>query len=827
MNSNNSFSSANVGEIGVKAYHLAQLKKHRIPIPETVFLPVAWYYEFVETNQILSLTDELKERFRRGRPVTELHPLLKTVRNSIVHGKFTPERENQLLAICSQFNGAFAVRSSALSEDSASYSFAGQYDTILSVQPEAQALARAVKQVWSSQWRDSVAEYVLNNRDVSFTDGMGVIIQRMVEAQISGVLFTRRPDSLNDEHIFIEYVRGTGEKLVSGEATPEHVEVLKNKPLSEQAEKLPFAFRKPLSELIRDALKIEILYGGAVDIEWAVENNTVYFLQYRPLTTGAEEILWTNENVGEVIPDVVTPYSWSILKPVTNNAFASLLHILKIKDYPSGGLFEVYKGRVYFNNTLFNRLLSDFYLTERLQNAHFFVLVNIVFRKLPVMMHAGLFLLLLPYRITRYLKTLPASLNRKSYTEKKDSAFHLKKTDEIIRQHQQTMNLHLSCTVFAELYYQLLSKICSGKETAAGPVSVDALLSGAKGAESARSGRILWQIAEKIASNATLQKIVLETDVSNLEQALTAHRDGAEVWQEIQRFLDEFGHGALHEFELYYPRWQEDAHYILSNLKTYVRSRSALEGEAGQERKTLKQKKLYSNAQKSFSLIGRLFFRFIYSKAVFYGVQRENLKQAFLKFHFQLKKHLSALARDLELEDVRSLLFLTHGELMQALEGALPRSQILERINKRQEERQTWLHYHHPARVRQLGDQWIPLSEEEHSASGNVLKGIACSAGVVEGRARIILHPEDSAGIEHGDVLIARAVNPGWTPLFVSAAGIVSEIGGALSHGAIIAREYSLPMVAAVPGIMSKVTEGQRIRINGFEGTVELLEEKS
>ena len=124
-----------------------------------------------------------------------------------------------------------------------------------------------------------------------------------------------------------------------------------------------------------------------------------------------------------------------------------------------------------------------------------------------------------------------------------------------------------------------------------------------------------------------------------------------------------------------------------------------------------------------------------------------------------------------------------------------------------------------------MGERWIPAEADDSDSARDVLQGIACSAGIVEGRARVILNPEDSTAIQKGDILLTRAVNPGWTPLFVSLSGVACEIGGALSHGAIIAREYGLPMVAAVTGITTKIRDGQRIRLNGFSGTIEILEE--
>ncbi len=247
--------------------------------------------------------------------------------------------------------------------------------------------------------------------------------------------------------------------------------------------------------------------------------------------------------------------------------------------------------------------------------------------------------------------------------------------------------------------------------------------------------------------------------------------------------------------------------------------------EAGQAEQTQKQATQFTEAEKSFSFVGRIFFRWVFRKALFFSVQRENLKQAFVKAHFELKKHLSVLAKQLNLPDVRKILFLTSAEITDTFSGALRAEQIKALINEREEERSEYLTIRHPSRIKQIGEHWIPAETDDSSSALELLQGIACSAGIVEGRARVILNPEDSATIENGDILITRAVNPGWTPLFVSLSGVACEIGGALSHGAIIAREYGLPMVTAVTGITMKIKDGQRIRLNGFSGTIEILEE--
>jgi pyruvate,water dikinase len=274
--------------------------------------------------------------------------------------------------------------------------------------------------------------------------------------------------------------------------------------------------------------------------------------------------------VGEVMPDVVTPYSWSLLKPITNNAFAHLLRLLKIKKFPKQGLFDLYKGRVYFNHTLFNRLLSGFYLGEPLQKKKNIQIIAYILKKTPVWITTGLYMTYLPLKIKRMIQKRSKQLANIRFFENRTSPYHFQKIEEIRATLQEIMNLHLSCTIFAELYYQFLARLCQGKKNRLGPVSVDALLSGIQGAESALTGRELWKLAREAQSIPVLKKMILETPSEQLETELQKNEKGKQFLHKIRLFLDQYGHGALHEFELFYPRWQENPEYIYNNLIAYL-----------------------------------------------------------------------------------------------------------------------------------------------------------------------------------------------------------------------------------------------------------------
>ena len=261
-------------------------------------------------------------------------------------------------------------------------------------------------------------------------------------------------------------------------------------------------------------------------------------------------------------------------------------------------------------------------------------------------------------------------------------------------------------------------------------------------------------------------------------------------------------------------------------LQTYVRSGSDLEQ---QQRETEQRRnKARETALSRLHPPRKWFFKFILRRTEIFSTHRENLKQDFIRAHSELKKHLLHIGRmwqtEQRLAKADDILFFTIDEIEQQCGDAS--AQVINRDTAqiRMERRERQSAAPHPKKLLQRGNRFISLDEAETGASVSALKGIGCSAGVAEGRVKIIVDPANPDNLQKGDILVAVSTNPGWTPLFVPAAAVVTEIGGALSHGAIIAREYGLPMVTAVENVTTKLKDGMYIRVNGFNGQITILE---
>ncbi len=824
--------SVQLPEVGAKAFNLHRLHRFGFNVPDAWFLPVEAMEIFLKENNILPLLHTLKQESRISG--SNALKAARELRAGIIKAPLPPAILQVLRdRIFKDPSIRFSVRSSSVNEDLEQNSYAGQYASVLNVAPLVADMERAVKHVWASQWSDPLINYAYKNSYSIPDPGMGVVIQKMVNAEIAGVLFSYNPFTYNKNEMVLEYVKGLGEDLVSGEKTPEHLIYSRVTAHFKKAEDIPKKYIKPFDMLIQGAATLEKKTGLAVDIEWAYDGKALYFLQLRAITTlGQNQILWTDENVGEVIPDIVTPYSWSILNPITNDAFKRFLHELGSDTYPEQGLFGLYKGKVYLNNTAFTETMSRFYLSSYKPRSEaaaslpmqWFRLFLFPLRIGKAMWRVWRLSQNMGDRMARHRTEHEQRLKTLAYIREESPQQAYDKIGRLIALHHETMHLHVTNTILAEFYFQILQKVIGGWGKNVPDASAGSVLAGLGEAESARSGRALWAIARKIKQFPELQALFETDDTAKLERELLEKDSERVIVREIQSFLKEFGHGALHEFELLYPRWQEDRSYIYANIRNYLNSDI---GEIVAQEKKLAETRsqMLSGLRRGMNILKRTAFNYIYSRAALFGSQRENLKQCLLKAHFELKKHLLHIGRYLTerkvLNTAGDILFLQHDEIEPYLADKLPVKKVTTLIAERRKKRAADINEEHPSRMMQVGELWRPVIEEMDEEGA--LQGIGCSAGVVEGRARIIVNEQSFHKLKKGDILVASSTNPGWTPLFMTAAGVVTEIGGALSHGAIIAREYGIPMVTAVKKATRLIADGDKIRVNGSSGQVEIL----
>ncbi|MBC7251997.1 MAG: hypothetical protein H5T62_17185 [Anaerolineae bacterium] len=537
--------------------------------------------------------------------------------------------------------------------------------------------------------------------------------------------------------------------------------------------------------------------------------------------------LWTRDNVGEVIPGVVTPLSWSVLEPLSNGAFRYFLRQVGVRHYPQEGLFGLFYGRVYLNLTRFQELVRRFYLSEVGARLSSWQRLGAAFTLLKTAVRAVWLLLTLPGQAKRYMAEVP-DRRRVKGEHPPSSADLLADAAHWQEVCQRGMNVHLAITIFANLLYEFLDKLVQRWRGAAEVTTAD-LVTGLSGMRSAEVGRALRALAQQARAIPEAHQILLDASPEEVWERLRACPAAESLLAGLEAFLAEHGHSSQQEFELMTPRWRDDPTPVLSMLQSQVRAAGDIEAEdqvAVRQRAThIMRSRLLRGLERLIPWRWTLFALALHWSQE-YSVLRENMKYAFVLAYGHLREDYLALAARLvkagRLDAAEDIFFLRAEELTGLVDGSLGVSAVRDLIASRRREHELHLSTDAPSAVEEHGGehrrQQAPQTEQ--GPTGQVLPGLAASPGRITARARVMFDPAEAASLQKGEVLVAPATNPAWSPLFLTAGALVTEIGGLLSHGAIVAREYGLPAVLNVKDATKIIRTGQLLTVDGEQGLV-------
>ncbi len=770
--------------------------------------------------------------------------------------------------LLSQGAGAVAVRSSATGEDGAQASFAGQYLSRLDVHG-LDALYRAVLDSWNSS-RAQAARAYAGAHGSQGPARMAVIVQRMVAADASGVLFTANPASGNPRQMVVEIAPGAA-GVEQGRVTPARLVLEKpggrvNRRLSSDAAK--WTARLPLRGLARAGQKIEALFGAAQDIEWAVADGRLWILQSRPITAlpGGREV-WSRANAGEILPGVVTPLSWSVFQPVLRRAgWHSGRNPLTLHwrwRLPAGNWADsprLFDGRAYMElrsvyasfagfpgvdaQVLHSALGFEFdlldpqELPERRPRWH------------PVDLYRWARFWAEMLGVTRSLRAARRRLAQPSARltaldpAEMDAPALLRHSAALQEQAARSLGLHITCTALAFSAYGLLLRQLRQHHTPDALLRLEKrLTAGAQEMSTARHMRAIQEMARAVDSCPEARAVLRDHPLTQVSALWRACPNAGEVTRRWEAFLREFGGRGTQEFELAVPRWEEDPTVILTAVREAVlhtrpSTAQALPDIAAQIR--------------CAGWLARRFYM-VYTRLV---PLRENLKHDVASLFYALRRvHIrlgEILAQSGYLSCQEDVFFLEQGEICQETEP--PRLENAKNAKKfifassRLRDSSRKVETGEPSKASNLKDlaqiaatrkmahQHYQSSEctpvfarcdgaitpltLQNAGDGAVLTGIGCSGGIVTAPVALLRALDGSQNIPSGRILVAPSIDPGLTPLLLNAAGLVTETGGMLSHGATLAREFGLPAVVSVPGITRAVQDGQIVGLDGSTGRV-------
>ena len=700
-------------------------------------------------------------------------------------------------SILKDLKGTFAVRSSAINEDGELASFAGAYETITDV--KISDIKKAVDKVRSSAENIRVSAYA-KERNVSL-EGIAVVIQEFVKADIAGVIFTADPVSGSSARMTGNYVKGEGELLVSGVADAKEFffDTMKYA-YNGDDELLPYA-----KKLYRYSKKIRDLWGCETDIEWAISDGKLYILQARPITTitrgdemlydlngsYAGDFLMTRTNVGEIFGMPVSPVTYSVQDKICDSV--AMPHFI-----------DNICGQAYLNVSVVASCIVSLGFSEK--NAY--KMIKDIVGKLP----EGVTVPVYPVKGRETVGKVISLLRPK----KKSKGKGLEYSDSIIR---AVDGLNSPDDLRKFWNDELLPYIMTSLAQIFKGVNITGLFT--------VRNRIEKTCGEDLANR-------LLTGCSGLIDSmkpLLLLEDLAEGKISKEYYIAECGHRHSNEMELMMPFPYENEDFPDYLIKDHISS-----GISVSKMKEASEKQ-FEEALKEFD---SLFpsksskIRKDLAKYASANEDRERVRNKGVKIFCALRKYLLRVEKVLDIEK-DGIFMLYIDEILELLEG---KNNIKERIAPRREIYNRYLEYPQFPNIilgRFDPDAWLKDPERRGDfycmtmdlsrISDNSVKGFPGASGIVTGKVRVISDIKDASMLEEGEILVTCATNIGWTVYFPKAAAIVTDIGAPLSHAAIVAREFGIPAVVGCGNATTVLKTGDIVTVNGALGTVELMKE--
>ncbi len=733
-------------------------------------------------------------------------------------------------------NRVFAVRSSASGEDGEELSFAGQFDSFLNLNGE-KSIFNAVQECFNSAKSQIVSSYKEAMHSANGST-MNVIIQEMVYAEYSGVLFTTDPVNNRHDKISMSIVKGIGEGLMAGVQSGENISFFKTKKDDYSCKLLK---KELFDELINGALDIEKEFGKPADLEWAIDKNgKVFWLQVRPITglikahlnelddaPVYEKPIYTRGNIGEMMPGPVTP--------LTLSTFAKSIDFgLQEFYYKTGAIPKIYDNPI-FIHSFYNHLFFDVnslyrfvpkVLLSKKESIDYSV-VSVEVPDVTIPPKVGFIPRLINF--IRMLKYLSGGAKAEVKLRKLYKEFRIDCSDDIRRCYETITNnlplldkawsLHYVSSSQSGSKYSMILNIYSKNKSPKREhlEKVAKYFSDIPDIESAQVLKVMDEIAIILMDVSEVEEKFLNADIERAIEYLESEAS-EKLKNAWNGFIERHGHRGVREGELYETEWAKDPTSIIEGIKSKVRlhkengyvkspEKRSANIEVTDEELTSFQKKILKkmipNARKAVA-------RREQTKAQAIGVQYR-FKQAY--------RHLASLLVKADLlDDEEQIFFLKHDEIGEMISSDSPGS-WRELCSQRKGLYEDMKKLTFP--VLSFG---LPLPEEPviQRINGN-LAGIPVSHGIVEANARLISSPKQAASLKPGEIMVVQFTDIGWTPFYSVAGGLITEIGSPLSHGAVVAREYGLPTVVSVKGAMDIIKDGQKIRLDAVTGSVEIL----
>lgn len=847
-------------QVGGKGLKLGELSKIQcLQVPEGFCVTTVGYQKAIPQNETFqALLEQLAKLQAKDRE--QVAEISRKIRQTIMGTEIPSEVVKAVAHHLSQLGDehAYAVRSSATAEDLPHASFAGQHDTYLNI-IGIEAIQQHIRKCWASLYTERAVTYRMQNGFDHSQVYLAVIVQRMVFPQASGILFTADPITSNRKLLSIDASFGLGEALVSGLVSADCYKVreeqivekeiaakklaiygrkeggTETQPIDSKRQKTQTLTDEQIIQLASIGRQIEAYFGCPQDIEWCFAANTFDIVQSRPITTlypipkenDQENHVYLSVGHQQMMTDVMKPLGLSFyllttpapMRTAGGRLFVDVTHHLAS---PVGREVLLKLGES-------DPLIKD-------------ALTTIMERE-------------------DFIKTIPMDQNaqshRRNYLDVPEIENDPTIVSDLMKRTQtsiEELKQNIKTKSGPELFDFILEDLQQLKKILFDPQSSKVIMAALNAPKWINEKMFEWlgeknaadTLSQSVPNNITSEMGLALLDVADvirhypeviacLERAKDNHfmekmiqfAGGRETREAITDFLTKYGMRCSGEIDLTRTRWSENpltlVPMILSNIHHFEPNESERIFEQGKKAALKKEQELLERLEKfpGGEQKAKETKRMIDLIRNFSGY-REYPKYGMINRYFIYKQALLREADQLVQEGVIhekvDIYYLSFEELH---EVEITKKLDNKMINKRKDEYKFYEKLT-PPRVITSDGEIISGQYNRENLPAEAIVGLPVSSGTIEGRARVILNMEE-ANLEDGDILVTAFTDPSWTPLFVSIKGLVTEVGGLMTHGSVIAREYGLPAVVGVENATKLIKDGQRIRVNGTQGCIEIL----
>ena len=848
---------------GGKAVGLARLIATGFPVPRGFCITTEAYRQCLLTSGFIENEEWQKVCALSGNAQASALADCRTRIRQVETSQLAVQCLLTLQTLSGPLNERWAVRSSATNEDTAQTSFAGLYHTHLGV--ALSEIEAAVKDLWASPWEDYVVSYTAR-QSYKTPPRMAVVIQPMIDAQSAGVAYSIHPVTGRTNQVTINAVPGLAASLVDGTVKPDQyvVEVAHEKQpirilkriLAHHSQRLMVSkdglqverlggttpIRSSLTDaqlfsLARTTKDVEQAFGHPIDLEWAFDAGQLWLVQARPITTVRPSSLtnddceWSRTNFKETLPELPSLLSLSFLERFMDRHILSHYRRLGCRIPEGLTSVRVLRGRPYLNVTLFHMLVAQLggdpsLNAEQMGGEPLQTIPEVQPLNGATLARAGWMMWAEMRRVERCGPRVFQEMKDLAMTYRREHILRLSveelvpKLDRLgpwLEGRDVTFGIAGSVGQCLQIFSQFLPRWL-------GPDWRGLLNAALQGQGSVISAQQILRLAEltDIARDEPAAGTFLTSEPWNpslFREALA----GTKLLRAFDRYLNDYGHRAVGESDVMSPRLADNPEAILTIVRIQL-----IAGSPSRKSILSRQNKARTTALAHIKRrIGWRYHRWIilmwcYRRLCRFFALREANRHHLMYYSTAIRTLLMRLGERLVerelLQQVDDIFFLTIDDRADLLTGNTRDWKAV--IKARRTEREHNAAVAVPDTIR----DWETASEQsltsDRSEGNGILSGTPISAGTVAGPVRVVRSVADWGKVMPGEILVVPVIDPGLAPLFGLVGGLIAEMGGTLSHGAIIAREYGLPTIANVEGAMARLADGQRITVDAGSGTI-------